>query len=222
MIDWNSVWKLALLASRDGRLENGYKKEEAAERYDRSEIARQDGVRRTAALEIDPGWSVLDIGAGPGTLTLPLARRAKQVTAVEPSSAMGKRLEKHIAEERICNIRILPKWLEDLTDEVAGRSPLRSTRSLMMVSELRKSNVSRHSGARRIDQGVSVVAGMAGLQAGGLEGYDVFALGSNETQNNHNLRTVHMLDFSSRSLRIGPYPKPQIHHLKMTIPCENP
>jgi hypothetical protein len=34
--------------------ENGYETEEAAERYDRSEIARQDGERRAAALEIDP------------------------------------------------------------------------------------------------------------------------------------------------------------------------
>lgn len=68
MIDWNSVWKLTLLASRQGSLENGYDKEEAAERYDLSEIARQDGERRAAALEVEPSWSVLDIGAGPGTL----------------------------------------------------------------------------------------------------------------------------------------------------------
>ncbi|OPX80528.1 MAG: Mg-protoporphyrin IX methyl transferase [Methanosaeta sp. PtaB.Bin039] len=124
MIDWNSVWKLALLASRDGRLENGYEKEEAAERYDRSEIARQDGERRAAALEVEPSWSVLDIGAGPGTLALPLSRRARQVTAVEPSSAMVKRLEKHIAEAGISNIRILPKRWEDLSDEEVGEHDL--------------------------------------------------------------------------------------------------
>jgi cyclopropane fatty-acyl-phospholipid synthase-like methyltransferase len=109
MIYWNCTWMLTLLASRQGSLENGYDKEEAAERYDLSEIARQDGERRTAGLEIDPSWSVLDIGAGPGTLALPLSRRARQVTAVEPSSAMVKRLEMHIAEEGISNIRILPK-----------------------------------------------------------------------------------------------------------------
>ena len=68
IIDWNCIWKLTLLASRQGSLENGYDKEEAAERYDLSEIARQDGERRAAVLEVEPSWSVLDIGAGPGTL----------------------------------------------------------------------------------------------------------------------------------------------------------
>ena len=56
MIDWNSVWKLTLLSSRQGNLENGYEKEETAERYDRSEIARRDGERRAAAMAIDP-WN---------------------------------------------------------------------------------------------------------------------------------------------------------------------
>ena len=124
IIDWNCIWKLTLLASRQGSLENGYDKEEAAERYDRSEIARRDGERRAAGLEIDPSWSVLDIGAGPGTLALPLSRRARQVTAVEPSSAMVKRLEMHIAEEGISNIRILPKRWEDLSDEEVGEHDL--------------------------------------------------------------------------------------------------
>ena len=56
MIDWNCIWKLTFLASRQGGLENGYEKEEAAEPYDLAEIARQDGERRAAAMAIDP-WN---------------------------------------------------------------------------------------------------------------------------------------------------------------------
>ncbi len=124
MIDWNRIWKQNLQASRDGRLENCCGKEEVAERYDRSEAIRQDGKRRANALEIDPTWSVLDIGAGPGTLALPLARRAKRVTAVEPSKAMVERLKRHIGEEGINNIRIISAPWEDLSDEVVGRHDL--------------------------------------------------------------------------------------------------
>jgi len=56
MIDWNHICKLTLLASRQGSLENGCEKEEAAEPYDLAEIARQDGERRAAAMAIDP-WN---------------------------------------------------------------------------------------------------------------------------------------------------------------------
>ena len=66
----------------------------------------------------------MNVGAGPGTLALPLARRVKQVTAVEPSLAMVKRLERHIVEDGISNIRILPKRWEDLSPEEVGEHDL--------------------------------------------------------------------------------------------------
>ncbi|MBP7069374.1 MAG: class I SAM-dependent methyltransferase [Methanothrix sp.] len=66
----------------------------------------------------------MNVGAGPGTLALPLARRVKQVTAVEPSLAMVKRLERHIVEDGISNIRILPRKWEDLSPEEVGEHDL--------------------------------------------------------------------------------------------------
>jgi SAM-dependent methyltransferase len=57
------------------------------------------------------GAEVLDIGAGPGTLALPLARMGARVTAVDISAEMLKRLEKSAAEENITSIRtILSPW----------------------------------------------------------------------------------------------------------------
>lgn len=57
MIDWNCIWKLTFLASRQGGLENGYERDEAAERYDRPEALRQNSERRAVAMAIDP-WNV--------------------------------------------------------------------------------------------------------------------------------------------------------------------
>jgi hypothetical protein len=74
MIDWNRIWKLSLLASRGGRLENGRVKEATAERYHRSEAGRRE---KSSRLEIDPSWPILGIGAGQGTPALPLSQRAE-------------------------------------------------------------------------------------------------------------------------------------------------
>jgi SAM-dependent methyltransferase len=123
MTDWNQIWKDALLASRLTG-DNYYDQEERAESYDKSECIRTDGERRVTLLDPDPSWSVLDIGAGPGTLGLPLARRVRRVTAVEPSPPMIRFLERHLAEEKLCNVRIINTRWEDVSLEEAGRHEL--------------------------------------------------------------------------------------------------
>ena len=123
MIDWNQIWKDALLASRLSG-DNYYDQEERAESYDKSENIRTDGERRVTLLDPDPSWSVLDIGAGPGTLAIPLARRVRRVTAVEPSRPMIRCLERHLAEEKLSNVSIINSRWEDVSDEEAGRHEL--------------------------------------------------------------------------------------------------
>jgi ubiquinone/menaquinone biosynthesis C-methylase UbiE len=123
MTDWNQIWKDALLASRLTD-DNYYDQEERAESYDKSENIRTDGERRVTLLDPDPSWSVLDIGAGPGTLAIPLARRVRRVTAVEPSRPMIRCLEKHLAEGQLCNVRIINSRWEDVSLEEAGRHEL--------------------------------------------------------------------------------------------------
>ena len=106
MTDRNQIWKDALLASRLTG-DNYYDQEERAESYDKSESIRNDGERRVTALDPDPSWSVLDIGAGPGTLAIPLGRRVRRVTAVEPSGPMIRCLERHLAQEKLSNASII-------------------------------------------------------------------------------------------------------------------
>jgi len=57
--------------------------------------------------------SALDVGAGCGALTVPLARRLPRVTALEPAPAMVAALRQRLARARLRNVRILPQaWGE--------------------------------------------------------------------------------------------------------------
>jgi SAM-dependent methyltransferase len=51
--------------------------------------------------------SVLDVGAGFGALTLPLARALERVTALEPSPAMAAALRRARAAERLGNVEVV-------------------------------------------------------------------------------------------------------------------
>ncbi|RQW77372.1 MAG: class I SAM-dependent methyltransferase [Methanothrix sp.] len=114
MIDWNCVWKDAFLASRLTN-DNYYDHEERARSYDASESIWADGKKRAASLNADPSWSVLDIGSGPGILAVPLAHRVRRVTAIEPSLPMTRCLKKHLAEEKLSNVRIINSRWEDVS-----------------------------------------------------------------------------------------------------------
>jgi peptidoglycan/xylan/chitin deacetylase (PgdA/CDA1 family)/2-polyprenyl-3-methyl-5-hydroxy-6-metoxy-1,4-benzoquinol methylase len=53
---------------------------------------------------IAPGHRVLEIGAGTGRFTIPLARRCGEITAVELSENMAAVMKVHAARENLCNI----------------------------------------------------------------------------------------------------------------------
>jgi len=77
------------------------------------ELIRDTGLR----LE---GAEVLDIGAGPGTFAIPLARMGARVTAVDISAEMLKRLEKNAAEEKVSSIKTVHGSWKDLDLDALG------------------------------------------------------------------------------------------------------
>jgi SAM-dependent methyltransferase len=57
--------------------------------------------------------TALDVGAGFGALTVPLARRLDHVTALEPSPAMAAALRRAIARAGTANVTLVPaRWGE--------------------------------------------------------------------------------------------------------------
>jgi SAM-dependent methyltransferase len=52
--------------------------------------------------------SVLDVGAGVGALTVPLAKSVEEVTALEPAPTMLEELRANIARNRLMNVTCIP------------------------------------------------------------------------------------------------------------------
>jgi SAM-dependent methyltransferase len=79
-------------------------------------LARSDYARRVLAV-LDPALAecedALDVGAGCGALALPLARRLRRVTALEPEPAMVRGLEEAARRAGLRNVAVIPAaWRE--------------------------------------------------------------------------------------------------------------
>ena len=62
---------------------------------------------------LDSDASVLEIGAGPGTLTIPLSKKVKRIVVVESSGAAVASLSKNLLECRVENVEVMNgNWLE--------------------------------------------------------------------------------------------------------------
>jgi SAM-dependent methyltransferase len=122
-IDWNEMWQEA-----SGRVNSDHKSQkdvwnQRAESFS-SRITRvidgKEGLdkddyisKMLDRIEVNPEWSVLDIGCGPGTLTLPLAKKAKSVTALDFSSEMIRILTINADKSGIANINYVTSSWQD-------------------------------------------------------------------------------------------------------------
>lgn len=121
--DWNLVWQGtqqrhdATPSYRDAVHLWGEKKNAA--RYDQNSREQYSARVQRTIQDLCPARTerVLDIGAGPGTLALPLSPLVRSVTAVEPAGGMVEVLEEHISIERIKNITSVPMRWEDVDPE---------------------------------------------------------------------------------------------------------
>ncbi|WP_406657665.1 class I SAM-dependent methyltransferase [Methanolobus sp. ZRKC2] len=122
-IDWNKVWKNEMLKNIGSNPNEDYaslwrKRLNARQFY---EITKQNDSKRIErtinSLPITSESKVLDIGSGPGLLSLQIAKKAAHVTSVEPSKEMIGILKDNINKYDVQNIKCINKRWEDVDIE---------------------------------------------------------------------------------------------------------
>jgi predicted TPR repeat methyltransferase len=143
-IDWNAMWKEE---STHAHFKDNMSSKEVwdkrAESFDKrisrvvegkEKLDKDDYISKMLAhIEVKPEWTVLDIGCGPGTLAIPLAQKAKSVTALDLSSEMLKHLKANAGNKGLSNIQYLNSaFLDACTNrQVAKHDVVVASRSLM-------------------------------------------------------------------------------------------
>ncbi len=117
VIDWEKVW--AEKAEETKRVTNVEYWNRRAEDYNdyirTSNYEHGREIRRVFEREgiLNQEFEVLDIAAGPGSVTIPFAEVVKRVISIEPSEEMRKRLADNAMEHGLNNVEILAKRWED-------------------------------------------------------------------------------------------------------------
>ena len=152
-IDWNEEWKAAKLnASMEKRRKDkiGFWNTKARRYGSFSNSAEERAEQVIQKMGINADASVIDIGCGPGTLSVPLARKAKSVTAIDPSYKMLEMLEEKAARAGRTNITTINKAWEDikLERDIGLHDTVVASYSLIM-NDIKKALGKMDAAARR-------------------------------------------------------------------------
>ncbi len=126
MTDWSALWReLVEIKARSQKSEADAPREAdiwraRARSFDESvkrRWARPDSSRDFVISQLDANTTLLDIGAGTGAWAALLARHARRITAVEPSSAMIEVMQENLATQGIVNVSIVQGTWPDVPVE---------------------------------------------------------------------------------------------------------
>ncbi|WP_407375816.1 class I SAM-dependent methyltransferase [Methanobrevibacter sp.] len=124
-VDWTGFWAERL----DGKVGKDWDK--AAEGFYKR--TRKDDYQDALfdKLILDENDTVLDVGCGEGSITIPIARNVKKVIGLDSSVKMLEYLEKRAEEKNIDNIETILKPIEEIKyDEIGDVDVVICSRSL--------------------------------------------------------------------------------------------
>ena len=133
-VSWETAWK-EMRQERMGKLKVSYDdeffKKNAKDFSDRIKFNDYEFGRKTTEMldeVIDDNFEVLEIGTGPGTLTIPLAKKVKRITGVEFGERNIKNLKLNLKENNLSNVAnveiVNKKWEEIEDDKIKGKFDL--------------------------------------------------------------------------------------------------
>ena len=146
-IDWNDIWKARQLRHEAAKMfkdsTHDWDRRANAQRYNENSKGGFDArvMMTIAGLRITPQSRVLDIGAGPGTLAIPLAPRVKEITAIEPGKGMVDLLNENMKKDGITNITCIEKRWEDIDikNDLSGKYDIVLASLSLTMEDIRQS-----------------------------------------------------------------------------------
>lgn len=115
-IDWAEFWNKKM----DETGNRGKDWNKAAEKY--SKLAEKDNYTEKLIenMILDKNDTLLDIGCGEGSVTIPLSKRVKYITATDLTEKMISILNSRINDENITNIKTIKEDINNITLDKYG------------------------------------------------------------------------------------------------------
>lgn len=134
-IDWNGLWNENL--KKMPKL-NHEAWDKIAPQFDRWMKTDDYPGKLVERIRVSPEYTVLDMGCGNGAVTIPIAKKAKHVTALDMSDKMLSFLRKNAEKEGLSNITCIESTLQDMELEDAEEyDVVIASRSLGGVSDIK-------------------------------------------------------------------------------------
>ncbi len=134
-VKWSKFWEYKLKEKED----RGKNWDKAAESFHKR--AKKDDYQQLlfSKLILDENDTLLDLGCGEGSITLPLSKKVKKITAIDSSPKMLELLNQRAETQKIENVKTILKPLEDITyDEIGSYDIVLASRSLNGIIPIEK------------------------------------------------------------------------------------